>query len=199
VPYPNIAEFSKCKETCFFCDTKLKCRLTNFIGLSNDLPIINAHAKCELISFDINHVTPHWQVKADATIDIRTNALTFVLAKGDTPSIDSATVRSTFSEMLPHIQLYCSTRKCRYQYTVASDIIHYDQIDTGWIIKPLDLYYESFVVDNLWVQNDYTKHKMNIYSRIRVDAEPITSKLLDLQAMGKHRVLNRVKTLVVFS
>jgi hypothetical protein len=200
VPYPNVVEFSKCKQACFFCDSKLKCRLTNFIGLSNDLPIINAHPDGDVISFDINHITPSYQIKADVTLDIKTNILTFMLkSESETPGLDAAVVRSAFSEMRPHIQLYCSSRKCRYQYTVASDIIRYMVAKSGWVIAPLDLYYESFVTGNLWVQNDYTKQKVNIYSRFRVDAEPITNKLMDFQAMGKEKVLNRIKTLVVFS
>lgn len=148
----------------------------------------------------MEHVTPLWRINASITIDIKTNTLVFGKSGvSDTPAIDAAMVRAAFSEMRPHIQLYCSNRKCIYQYTVASDIIRYSQKNPGWGIDPLDLYYESFVTGNLWVQNNYINQKVCIFSRVNVDAEPITSKLLDFQDMGKNRVLNRVRTLVVFS
>lgn len=197
--YPSIAEFIKCKERCFFCDGALKYRLTNFMGVANDLPIINAPIIDNTISFPVDCTTASFDLKAEGKIDIRTNALVFLLKEHGTPSIDDLLAKNTFLSFKPHIQLYCSSKQCKHQYTIASDTFKAGQIKHGYLILPFKLYYESFVSGSLWIQNDYIQHKTNIFTRNKPDADPITSSLLDFEAMGKTKLLTRVKTLVVFS
>lgn len=197
--YPSITEFIKYKEKCFFCDSKLKCRLTNFIGVSNDLPIINAPITANTISFPVDCTTASFDLKAEGKIDIRTNALVFLLKEQATPSIDDMLAKNTFLGFKPHIQLYCANKQCKHDYTVASDTFRTGKIKHGYLILPFKLYYESFVTGSLWVQNNYLQNKTYIHTRNNPDANPITSTLLNFEKMGKNKLLMRVKTLVVFS
>jgi hypothetical protein len=157
----------------------------------------------EVVSFDISSwsgTKDYVQIGAEIRLNIETNALFFLLKNtSDYSDIDAASIRSSFSKMCPHVQLYCPNQECRYRYTIASDTLQYKQDKSGWFIFPPKLWYESFVTGNLWVQNDYIGQESNIFSRDKIHANPITSKLLNFQTMDKDRLLNRVKTLIVFS
>jgi hypothetical protein len=197
--YGSIADFIKCKEKCFFCDNQLQIRLTNFVGVVNDLPIINAPIRDNTISFPVENTTASFELKARGKIDIRTNALVFLFKEDDTPTINDMLAKDTFLSFRPHMQLYCSSRQCKYEYTVASNIFQASHIKHGYLILPFKLYYESFVTGSLWVQNDYNQQKTHIFTRNNPDANPITVSLMNFETMGETKLLMRVKTLVVFS
>lgn len=200
--YPAIIDFLKCRESCFFCGARLKCRLSSFIGVGdNTLPIINAPLKDNKFVFNISHTAPTFSIKAEGAIDIKTNAMIFIMKSFDTetPRLDESFIKQVFVDMKPHIQLYCPKKKCPYQYTVASSVFHAGTIKHGWLILPFKIYYESFVLGNLWVQNDYANNCTNIHSRSKEQADPLIVPLQDFELMGKDKLVNRIRTLVTFS
>jgi hypothetical protein len=200
--FPNIVDFIRVRERCFFCGAKLRCRLSNFIGIrESGMPLLNSPLEEGKFIFDISRTSPSYTVEAVGTLDIHNNKLFFDM-KGleyQTLTTDNMVAKETFIDLRPHIQLYCPKRKCPYQYTVASNIFRAGQIEGGWLVFPFKLYYESFVSGKLWVQNDYVSSRTNIFSIMNEEAEPIVVPLLDFNAMGKDKLLTRIKTLVVFS
>lgn len=201
--FPNIVDFIKVREKCFFCGAKLRCRLSNFIGIrESGMPLLNSPLEEGRFIFDIAYTSPSCAVEALGTIDIQNNKLVFDIkgaGEWETPAMDNMVAKEAFIDLRPHIQLYCPKRKCPFQYTVASNIFRAGQIKGGWLILPFKLYYESFVSGKLWVQNDYVSSHTNIFSIMNEEADPIVVPLLDFEMMGKEKLLTRIKTLVVFS
>jgi hypothetical protein len=202
--FPNITDFVRCKEKCFFCDSKLECRLTNFIGLDKGgVPLINAPLKDGKFTFNFSRTTPTYTVKAEGIIDIRTNAMVFTVEPVETteemPYVDNLVAKAAFLDLRPHVQLYCSYKKCSHQYTIAGNTLRAEQIRHGWLVLPFQLYYESFVEGKLWIQNDYIHGSTYIYSRVKKEANPLVVPLMDFENMGKKKVLIRIKTYATFS
>lgn len=197
--YSSIEDFLNCETNCFFCDKPLQRRITHF--RHDDLPIINAPVRDNAAIFSFRHTTPTFDLQVKGKIDTKTNVITFTcedssgFTDDDMPTFNRNLARQVFSSMLPHAQLYCN---CKYCYTVASDVFKVKQSEPDDIIKPVDFFYESFVLGNLWVQNDYSKGKTYIYARNKGDSA-ITCPIIDWKAMGHEKLLTRIKTLVVFS
>jgi hypothetical protein len=202
--FQNIKEFIGVKDTCVFCRSKLKVVLTNFIKEPNGIPVLKAKVANEQFNFNIKHTTESYQIEADATIDIITNALQFKLISPidlEQYALDYMVAKTAFENLKPHIELYCPNKKCKLKYHICSNIFAMyagDKVGT-FIIKPLSLYMESFVVDKLWVQNDWTNNSTNIYSIDKANADPIRTSFIDLESMSKEKILTRIKTLVTFS
>jgi hypothetical protein len=213
--FPTIADFVRCKEKCFFCGTKLKCRLTNFIGFgTGGDPLISTPLEGNKFVFDLSHTTASYELKVKITINVETNIMTFLINASGTldidvrdtkelgmPNIDMMVAKEVFADLRPYIQLYCPYKKCPYQYTVAGDIFKFAprRSEESYLILPFKLYYESFVDGKLWVQNDYIQAYTGIYSRVKENATPLIAQLMDFEAMGQKKLLMRVKTLVTFS
>ena len=197
--FRNIADFTNCRSNCVFCDTKLRARLLSF-NTRDEIPILNSPIDLskESVTFKIDHTTPEWRIIARGELNLQNNGLSItMLRESETPSIDIYNAKNAFVNATPHIQLYCPNRKCKQDYTIASGILTLGHM-TEYMSPPF-LYYESFASGNLWVQNDYPHHKTYIYSRLNENAKPLVYPMLNFQAMGKDRLLNRIKTLVVFS
>jgi len=205
--YSNIADFLDCRKVCFFCGEPLCYRVTQFLGSFNELPVVSAPIKDDTVDFSFQHTTAIFDLQVKARINVNTNVLTFsVPENSDTPSIDNMLAKNVFLSLFPHVQLYC---KCKYSYTVVSEAFQVVEPEskkyvtelesTEYVIKPLELFYESFVMGSLWIQNDYIWEKTNIYTRDNEGALPITYPLLDWNAMGQKKLLTRIKTLVVWS
>lgn len=203
--FQNIKEFIGVKDSCVFCHTKLKVVLTNFIKEPNGIPVLKAKIVDEHINFNIKHTTETYQIDADADIDIATNALEFKLISPvnlEQYALDYMVAKTAFENLKPHVELYCPNKKCKMKYHLCSNI--FTMIGAGrhlgsFTIKPLSLYMESFVVDKLWVQNDWTNSSTNIYSIANSNADPIRTSIIDLESMNKEKIITRIKTLVTFS
>jgi hypothetical protein len=199
----SIADFICCRKSCFFCEAPLNSRLSNFMGLDDDgLPLLNSPIKDGKISFHIAHTIPSFSVEADGVIDIRTNILSLTPKNRNTitPTIDDFLAKQSFLELEPHIRLFCSGKDCPHDYTAASNTFTVNKIRQGyWKISTCYLYYESFVIGHLWIQNNYFFNKVYIHSIDKPDIDPLVFPIMDLKTMGKTKVLNRIKTLVTFS
>lgn len=200
--YLSIEDFLSCKTSCFFCDKPLGRRVTHFQSSFNELPIINAPIKNNIAVFPFRHTTASFDLHAKGRIDTRNNILTFTfkdaVAEGleYTPNINNSLAMSVFSSMLPYAQLYCN---CKYRYTATSSVFKMKQSEPDYIIEPLAFFYESFVLSNWWIQNNYWNNKTNIHARNKESAPPITCPILNWEEMGREKLLTRIKTLVVFS
>lgn len=186
-----------------FCGSQLRSRLTNYTGfLDDDLPILSSHVDDNKIVFDLNHSGFAYTLKARGTIDITTHALTFEIQQHDaanTPVVDALVVRRSFLDLSPYMQLYCPKKDCPHDYQIASATLFFQGTETNFTIDPVKIGYESFTTGKLWVQNYYPLNNTYIYNKEREEAKPIITPIMNLRAMGKDRVLNRIRTLVVFS
>lgn len=202
--FDNILDFTKLKDKCIFCRQPLKACLTNFIGLrKGGLPTLNAAITSGRFNFEIKHTTESYDISAIGTVDIRTNTLVFTLPQNsDMPFLDQHVARQAFIDLKPYIDLHCTNKKCKQNYSLASYYIHEINKLSGssaWSIGSLKLFLESFVTNKLVVQNDWFKENTSIYSLINEDADPIKTPFMDFEAMGKDKLLTRVQTLVTFS
>lgn len=199
-----IDDFVKVKERCFFCQTPLRVILTNFIGVHKDgIPIINSHLNGNQFRFDISQTSATFEVKAKVVIDIETSALIFenVNFRTSTPALDQYVVKQVFEDLKPHVELYCSNKKCKTKYHLCSDVFKLARLSSvdAWMVKPFKLFLESFRSDNLNVQNDWLRKVTNIYSLKNTEADPIVVPIIDFEDMGKDKLLTRIKTIAVFS
>lgn len=194
--FQSIAEFIKIREHCVFCSSKLKPVLTNFI-LGVSIPIINAKVLNNKFSFNLLCTKESFSISVNVTIDIHTNILQFSIL--DIEEYELA--KTVFADYKPHVKLYCPSKKCKMKYNISSDVFRYDYTSepSQLKVRPFMLYMESFVLDRLWIQNDWINNYMNIYSQVHFNAAPIRADLLDLEEMGKEKIINRVRTLVTFS
>lgn len=210
----SILGFTKSYEKCLFCKAKLKSRLTSFDCFPSDdqMPILNSHIDDkEEISCEISHTTPSYSLIAKVFIDIKLNTLALSVSKKDgvieMPSIDKAVIKQVFLSTNPHIQLYCPKKDCPYDYTIASNIctllkfpgIDKESTTSVYQISPCELSYESFVIDKFWVQNHFIFNKTYIYSLEQTDLNPITVALMSCKNKSEQSIINRVKTLIIFS
>lgn len=216
--YTTIASFSKIKERCFFCGGLLRCRLSNFIIMDGEVPIINAALSNDKFTFRLSRTTASYTVEASAIIYALSNQLKFKLEHLTAPSrnlydtstssVDTMIAKETFLDFRPHIQLYCPRLKnCPFLYTISSDIFKLSpaltsenpSLNRDWIILPFQMYSESFISGHLWVQNDYLRNQTYIYARNKTDADPLITPMINFESMGPEKLLNRIKTIVVFS
>ena len=198
--FATISDFIKVGSVCFFCDKPLRVRLTSFI---EGIPRLNAPLENNEFSFKLQRVTQDYTLEATGLSDIKTNALVFILDNETvTPSLDQRVVKESFEDLLPTIELYCSNSKCKHKYHICSTPLKCNYLGSkvdSWIVKPLKIWYEGFVERSHVVHNDYLIGDTLIYSRNNEDATPITTSMLDWQAMGKEKLLTRIRTLVTFT
>lgn len=200
--FSNIKEFMAVKENCPFCKTKLKIMLTNFVKGPDKIPILKAKLENDFFRFKIQHTSHTLQMSANVDLDTINNSLTFYLDSEDPATLDWMIAKTVFENMKPYVELYCPSRKCKMKYYLSSSIITSSLMEGStnyFIIKPVSLFMEAFVHNNLWVQNDWENHSINIYSINNYNSNPIKGPLLDLEAIGKEKILNKVRTLVIFS
>lgn len=209
----NIEEFFGVKEQCVFCQSKLKIIFINFSRAADDIPIIKAKVKDGKFCFNMKHVTNSFELDAEIELDIKTNVLKFFIPnmkEADfTKVLDYWVAQQVFENLGPHVELYCSNRKCKMKYHICTDTFKLtrqglpEELATensnAFKIKYVRLYMESFVLSQLWVQNDWLYNSTNIFPKNNPNAEPIKTGLLDLESMSTDKIINRIKTLVTFS
>lgn len=196
----SIEDFIKIRQKCFFCEAPLKCHLTNYIGIrETGVPILNCPLKNGKFCFDISHTTFSYTISASGILDIETHIIKFVLDSQDDLDLNEKVVKQAFIELRPYIQLYCPKRNCPEKYNVASNTLRASKLENGWFIHPPAMNYESFQTGKLLVMNDYGYSNTNIYSSVNDEADPLVVPIMDFGAMGKDKVLMRVKTYATFS
>jgi len=197
--FETIKEFTKFKETCFFCHSRLTSRLTSF---TKSIPILNAPLVNERYSFKLTRVTAEYSLEAQGVVDIKSNALVFLVTDSDTPGVDQKLAFEAFVDLHPYVELYCPNIKCKYKYHICSEVLHTKYLGKkidSWMITGPNLYYEGFIDRDLVIHNNFTHENTAIYSRHHENADPITTPMLDWEAMGKDKLLTRIRTLVTFS
>lgn len=189
--------------------------LTSYLGVrTGGLPLLKSPIENGKIIFNIDKVTSNDVIKASGEIDIVSNKMIIdPFSRMDKSELDPSRqhlfnyaeeyfARQAFEEQAPHIEIYCPNKKCKLQYSLHGDIMKSDrdhQLD-AWHVRPFLLFQETFVVDGLFVQNDWIHNQTNIYaSNANFNAEPIKNALIDFKSMSKNKLFNRIKTLVTFS
>lgn len=220
--HKTIQQFIKIRETCIFCHSSMRTVLSSFLGLRNSgMPLLNSPVKDNKIDFIINETTEKSAIKAVGTIDISNNNLLFKAEASEHDKIlliedesrrdlllytEETFAKQAFENLSPHIEIYCSNKKCKFNYYLSGDIVRCSATlgklsdVIKWKIKPFLLYQETFATETLWVQNDWIHLYTNIYPlHGSSHADPIKVPLMDFKMIDKQKLLNRIKTLVVFT
>ena len=202
--FTYINEFVRLKNSCVFCNAKLKIKLTNYV-ITENIPILMSSPVDGKFIFNLHYTNGSFELQTNSTIDMTTNNINFNIIMPEHNKHDYSDhdhVIEIFEDMKPHIELYSPNRFCKMKYSLKSQFLRCNNIHYGklfdCIIRPFKLYVESFVVGNLLIHNDWNNNISNIYSRTNT-TEPIKVSLIDLQSMSKEKVMTRVKTLVNFS
>jgi hypothetical protein len=194
----SIDEFSKIRENCVFCHTKLKPTITNFI-IGSTIPVIRAKLKNDEWMFVMLCTNESFSITVNVSINSHTNELQFLINAPDTEDYEKA--KGVLNDYMPHMKLACPNKKCKMKYSIQSDVFRLDPTPdpSTYKIRPIILYMESFYLDRLWIQNEWLKNRMFIYSQTNINADSIKADLLNLEDMGQDKIVNRIRTLVTFS
>jgi len=204
--FDNILEFSKIKDKCIFCDHSLNCELTSFNDLKESvIPSLNVPIKNNSFSFRINHTTENYDIKADIIIDIISNKIKISIPEYlMTSLLDKYVAINALHDMKPCINVYCNNKLCKNKYSIVShilDIRSYENylFGTDWEVMPIKLYLEFFKTNKFLVQNNWIIRDTSIFSLQNTNSIPIKIEMLDFEAMGPLKLLQRVNTIIVFS
>lgn len=206
--FDSILDFVGLRDRCLFCDRPLRVSLTNYLNPRENglLPMLDSDLfENNKFFFRIKHTTENYDIKADGTLDIVNNILSFKEALGShTPAIDQYMAQQAFTGMQPYIALSCNNYSCKNRYSLSSYSLSvmesYPNVPAHqWIISPLKLFLESFRVGHLIVQNNWISQTTHIHSFINENTVPLKVPFMDFESMDKEKLLTRVKTLVTFS
>jgi len=196
----NIADFIKIKEYCAFCHSKLNVSLTSFNLGPFQIPLFYAKLKDNQFNFTLNQTTKMFSLSAKINLNINSK-ITFTIPDY-TEDFDYVLIKTCFADHKPHLELYCSNKICKMRYVLSSDLLHcsnyFDELNYD-TIKPFNVYMESFIVDKMWIQNDWINSTTNIYVKNNMEIEPLKTKILDLNKMNKEKVINRIRNIVTFT
>jgi hypothetical protein len=178
--------------------------LTNFIGLKDaGIPVIKAPLVNGKFNFSIEHTTPRFDIKADVDVDADANVLTFSnFTNGELPAIDEYTVKQTFEDYRPYVELYCTNKQCGLMYHLWSQGISLKKISSvlgAWQINPFGLILEGAKVKHYIIHNHWDTQKSSIYTLRNANARPIETAMIDFSKMDRAKLINRVQMLVTFS
>lgn len=205
----NIIEFAKSREECPFCKQPLRVVLTNFVGLrTTGIPVIKAPLEDGKFVFRIEHTTSSFTVSADVVVDAVANTLQFNnFTNGELPAIDEFTVKQTFEDYRPYVELYCTNKKCGLMYHIWGQTLKLKKVPSvigAWSIEPFSLVLEGlkvkhYVVHNMWNHNMWDMDKTYIYTTRNPDAQPIETPRIDFSSMDKTKLFTRIQMIVNFS
>jgi hypothetical protein len=174
------------------------------VGLKDaGLPDIKAPLVDGKFSFQIFHTTPRFDVRANVVVDAQTNVLLFTnYTNGELTAVDEFTVKQTFEDYRPYIELYCTNKKCGLLYHLWSHVMQLTKVlgvSGAWSINPVGLILEGAKVKHYIIHNHWDTEKSHIYTLRNSNAKPIEVPMIDFSTMDKTRLTNRVQMLVTFS
>jgi hypothetical protein len=209
--FGTIADFINIKDKCIFCQNPLTPILTN---QSNNTLVkiaeLNAYVKNNQFQFGIKYDGDRLNFDANIAINITDNKFNYYCRSGNYIRKDD--VARIFIGMKPYIELVCENN-CDMEYYLQSDCLNcYDSPNSMTnSIRPISLLAESFSVKDWYVYNFYhsqsiynidgDKHNLNtlIQYKCDPDLEPLLCPRLDFEAQPKQKLIDRIKTIVVFS
>jgi hypothetical protein len=197
----SVAEFLNIKKECFFCQHPLLSVVENFFDPQGgtEIPIISAPLANGKFIFQLQHNTDQFSIDVEITIDVKTNQLSFDPIK--TSNLDRLLAKETLNQYDPHLESYCSNEKCNRKYYLSSDTFSLSTINfsDSYAIAPLTMFLEYFCVENLGIFNDHRQGITLIYAAQNPQAPPLKLPLIDFDSFEPGKLLNRIKTIVVFS
>jgi hypothetical protein len=209
--FGTIEEFIKIKDKCIFCQNSLTTILTNQ-SINNFVKIaeLNAYVKNNKFEFVIKYDGERLNFDAFISIDIIDNKFNYYIKSGNYVKKDD--VARIFIGMKPYIELVCENGNCDMEYYLQSDCLNcYDSPNAINTIRPISLLAESFAVKDWYIYNFYHHRAMyNAYedkqysttliqSKYDPESKPLLCPRLDFEAQPKQKLIDRIKTIVVFS
>lgn len=192
--YNNISELLQNKY-CPLCQQKLKVILTNFIDLStHGFNFQKTTLKNNQFKFNVKSNNIY---SLKGYINIINNTLTLKINK-----LHNNSLINLFKLLAPHIELYCSSNPCKskYKYYAASNSLqlHYIKHNTFQIVNT-QFYMESFILNNLWIQNDWINKSLNIINLNKQNYTPLKFNNIDLHSINKITLFNKILMMTTFS
>jgi len=189
-----LNNFLKQKNKCLFCKKNMNIILSNFINLSSiKKPLLRVKCKKNEFNFKLAFNTP-----IDKIIDVSLakDILTFHVDKDCNIDI----LFSAFNNIYPHIEFYCSNKKCKNNaYYIYSNIFDFEKIDFNkFKLKYFEKYIEYFSIDEYCVQNDFKDKKTLIYDRSNYNLL-FKSEFIDFSKMTEDRMKNKIKSIMILS
>lgn len=185
------------KEECLFCNNKLNIVLSNFIGFKNNgKPILFSKLDKHIFRFTLHD----GMNKFKCSLHCNTNVLSFEINE---QVDDLVPVKNFFEKLCPHLELYCSNKKCasKYDYYLSTDIFKFTETKrkNKFKLLPFHFYMEGFTLNNFWIQNDWIRKDLNIYKKNDPDADPIQLHALKFNGLNEEKIIKKIMTLISFS
>lgn len=155
---------------------------------------------------NINYNGSQIYMKATAFVGLKNNRISFefedFIIYGD---VYNKAV-SNFEKLNLHLALKCENKECASNYFICSDLLRcgkrhleLDRVNSTFEIEPFKLYMESFVIDDIWIQNLWNENKTCIYSIEKYENDPIEIDLIDWSEMNYNKIISKIQTIVTFS
>lgn len=200
--FKNILDFTKIRTHCLFCNSKLVAELSNFSGTINkDIPLYSGQLdENNIFNFKLVYHSIYSSVNTVGHLNAETNNITFDEYQYTSDLFGVNIELDVFQELHPYIILNCENNKCKMSYYAATDILKHELLSIeGAHINPVVFNWESFNYKKFWIQNDWVNMKTNIYSIMKPNVDPISYPLIDFRDYENDKLINRIKTLIVFN
>jgi hypothetical protein len=200
--FPTIEKFIKLREKCVFCHRPLKVTLINHFANTSEIPrlISNFDGSSDILTFQLDHATDSFHLKCEGILDITSNTLKFN-SMNPMYGININLANTVFEGLMPHFELYCSSKECNMSYCMASSVLQSEYTATDEVLKirPIYLNSENYSFDDLWIDNDWHRKQTYIFSKKQHVTKSIKTAIISCDSMNKETLINKIKTVVNFS
>jgi len=203
--FDNLYEVQNVRKKCYFCNGDMDFALCNFMGIKTSKlskqVYLQIKLKNNIFEFPFEYSDEFTNIKSKISINSITNLCSIEMLSGNNQIYDNLTLLSNFDKANFRLEIWCSNKKCikKYNYGLFTDSIMMDDTEDPNIFKisKTSISIEGFYLNNFWIQNDWNKDKLYIYSSNH-NVEPITSKKINLENFHIEKLKNRIKTIVNF-
>lgn len=150
----KIKDFLSLRDDCIFCNSKLSKR---FSCLPNEYNNINFNIAPNQKYIDVQIYMLGDLNSTNLSIEINSHEVIF--ENYQTKDYDMSNIIWSFDNLYSYFQLFCNN--CDYKYAIVSDFL---SITSDFHVEEIDIYSESFILDNLIIINDHKSNRTAINS-----------------------------------
>lgn len=182
--------------------------LSNHMGHPGGVQSLNIKCINDLFMLPISYNGGNLEMTGKAGVGLKTNKIFFNIDNyhGKVYDVHSKAV-SVFEKFSLTLNFRCNNKSCNFKYFICSSSLKcinntYNQMSIQqpmFEIAPYDLYMESFVYNEMWIQNLWSDNITCIYSVEKYDDPPIEVPLIDWSGMNYNKIVNKIATLITFS